>query len=185
MTPDAAVEVVRQAFWIALGRRWPHPGYRIPRGCASQRGANPHLDAGSGFQHGAPPVCVSRRDDVAASLDGRPHDGLCAESAGRAAPICSLTRVTCCVWMKNDRERSLGQDTAVYPSEFRACRSRTRVPPTAPAACGKSRAGAKIGDCHPFAPRHGPRNKGFSLKRIGWLYPIFLYHGLLGVRHCR
>ena len=24
-----------------------------------------------------------------------------------------------------------------------------------------------------FAPRHDPRNKALSLKRIGWLYPIF------------
>ena len=30
---------------------------------------------------------------------------------------------------EKDRKRSLGQDTAVYPSEFRACRSRTRVRP--------------------------------------------------------
>ena len=47
---------------------------------------------------------------------------------------------------------------------------------------GKSRAEAKNGDCHQFAPRHGPRNKALSLKRIGWLYPIFrdlhFYHGL-------
>ena len=41
------------------------------------------------------------------------------------------------------------------------------------AARGKSRAGAKNGDCHQFAPRHDPRNKALSLKRIGWLYPIF------------
>ena len=40
-------------------------------------------------------------------------------------------------------------------------------------ARGKSRAGAKNGDCHQFAPRHDPRNKALSLKRIGWLYPIF------------
>ncbi len=42
---------------------------------------------------------------------------------------------------------------------------------------------AKNGDCHQFAPRHGPRNKELRLKRIGWLYPIFrdvfFYHGLL------
>ena len=48
---------------------------------------------------------------------------------------------------------------------------------------GKSRARAKNGDCHQFAPCHGPRNKSLSLKRIGWLYPIFrnlhFYHGLL------
>ena len=31
----------------------------------------------------------------------------------------------------------------------------------------------KNGDCHQFAPRHIPRNKVLSLKRIGWLYPIF------------
>ena len=52
------------------------------------------------------------------------------------------------------------------------------------AARGKSRAGAKNGDCHQFAPRHDPRNKALSLKRIGWLYQIFrdlhFYHGLLG-----
>ena len=35
----------------------------------------------------------------------------------------------------------------------------------------------KNGDCHQFAPRHGPRKKVLSLKRIGWLYPFF--HGLL------
>ena len=33
------------------------------------------------------------------------------------------------------------------------------------------------------SPRHSPRNKVLSLKRIGWLYPIFrdphFYHGLL------
>ena len=40
-------------------------------------------------------------------------------------------------------------------------------------ARGKSRARAKNGDCHEFAPRHIPRNKVLSLKRIGWLYPIF------------
>ena len=40
------------------------------------------------------------------------------------------------------------------------------------AARGKSRAGAKNGDCHQFA-HHSPRNKVLSLKRIGWLYPIF------------
>ncbi len=39
-------------------------------------------------------------------------------------------------------------------------------------ARGKSRARAKNGDCHQFAPRHIPRNKVLSLKRIGWLYPI-------------
>ena len=37
----------------------------------------------------------------------------------------------------------------------------------------QSRARAKNGDCHQFAPRHGPRNKALTLKRIGWLYPIF------------
>ena len=51
------------------------------------------------------------------------------------------------------------------------------------AARGKSRAGAKNGDCHQFAARHDPRNKALGLKRIGWLYPIFrdlhFYHGLL------
>ena len=41
------------------------------------------------------------------------------------------------------------------------------------AARGKSRSGAKNGDCHQFDPRHGPRKKALSLKRIGWLYPIF------------
>ena len=44
--------------------------------------------------------------------------------------------------------------------------------------------GRKIGDCHQFAPLHDPRNKALSLKRIGWLYPIFhdlhSYDGLLG-----
>ena len=33
-------------------------------------------------------------------------------------------------------------------------------------------------------PVHDPRNKALSLKRIGWLYPIFrdlhFYHGLMG-----
>ena len=52
------------------------------------------------------------------------------------------------------------------------------------AALGKSRSGAKNGDCHQFAPRYGPIKKALSLKRIGWLYPIFrdlhFYHGLLG-----
>ena len=42
---------------------------------------------------------------------------------------------------------------------------------------------AKNGDCHQFAPRHGLRKKALSLKRIGWLYPIFrdlhFYRGLL------
>ena len=64
-----------------------------------------------------------------------------------------------------------------------ACVSRKLVG-TYLAARGKSRAGAKNGDCHQFAPRHDPRNKALSLKRIGWLYPIFrdlhFYHGLLG-----
>ena len=50
-------------------------------------------------------------------------------------------------------------------------------------ARGKSRAGAKNGDCHQFAPPLGPRNKALGLKRIGWLYPIFrnihFYDGLL------
>ena len=53
------------------------------------------------------------------------------------------------------------------------------------AARGKSHRGAKNGDCHQFAPPHGPRKKALSLKRIGWLYPIFrdlhFYHGLLTV----
>ena len=52
-------------------------------------------------------------------------------------------------------------------------------------ASGKSHAEEKNGGCHQFAPRHGPRNKTLSLKRIGWLYPIFrdlhFHHGLLGV----
>ena len=37
------------------------------------------------------------------------------------------------------------------------------------AARGKSRSGAKNGDCHQFAPRHGLRKKALSLKRIGRL----------------
>ncbi len=41
------------------------------------------------------------------------------------------------------------------------------------AARGKTRAGAKNGDCHQFVHRHGSRNKVLRLKRIGWLYPIF------------
>ena len=32
---------------------------------------------------------------------------------------------------------------------------------------------AKNGDCHLFAPHQGSRSKPLSLKRIGWLYPIF------------
>ncbi len=32
---------------------------------------------------------------------------------------------------------------------------------------------AKNGDCHLFAPHQAPRSKPLSLKRIGWLYPIF------------
>ena len=36
----------------------------------------------------------------------------------------------------------------------------------------------------PIRRRHSPRNNVLSLKRIGWLYPIFrdlhFYHGLLG-----
>ena len=51
------------------------------------------------------------------------------------------------------------------------------------AARGKSRAGAKNGDCHQFAPPLGPRSKALALKRIGWLYPLFrnllFYHGLV------
>ena len=51
------------------------------------------------------------------------------------------------------------------------------------AARGKSRSGAKNGDCHQFTPRYSPIKKALSLKRIGWLYPIFrdlhFYHGLL------
>ena len=39
----------------------------------------------------------------------------------------------------------------------------------------------KIGDCHQFAPRHDPRNKALSLKRIGWLYPIFQRGGHAGM----
>ena len=50
------------------------------------------------------------------------------------------------------------------------------------AARGKSHGGAKNGDCHQFAFYHDPRNTVLSLKRIGWLYPIFrdlrFYHGL-------
>ena len=50
-------------------------------------------------------------------------------------------------------------------------------------ARGKSRAGAKNGDCHQFAPPLGPRNQALGPKRIGWLYPIFrnihFYPGLL------
>ena len=41
------------------------------------------------------------------------------------------------------------------------------------AARGTTRAGAKNGDCHQFAPHQIPRNKALRLKRIGWLYPIF------------
>ena len=52
------------------------------------------------------------------------------------------------------------------------------------AARGKGRVGAKNGDCHQFALHPGPRNEAPSLKRIGWLYPIFrdvyFHHGLLG-----
>ncbi len=48
---------------------------------------------------------------------------------------------------------------------------------------GKSSSGEKNADCLQFAPRHGPRNNRLSLKRPGWLYPIFRevysYHGLL------
>ena len=40
----------------------------------------------------------------------------------------------------------------------------------------------KIGDCHQFAPRHDPRNRALSLKRIGWLYPIFQAGTELAVR---
>ncbi len=51
------------------------------------------------------------------------------------------------------------------------------------AAHGKSHGGAKNGDCHQFAFHHDPRNTVLSLKRIGWLYPIFrdlrFYHGPL------
>ena len=36
-----------------------------------------------------------------------------------------------------------------------------------------SAAGVKNGDCHQFAPHHGPRSEPLGLKRIGWLYPIF------------
>ena len=57
------------------------------------------------------------------------------------------------------------------------------------AACGKRGAGTKNGDCHQFAPRHGLRDIGLSLKRIGWLYPIFrkvyFYRGLRGRRRRR
>ncbi len=41
------------------------------------------------------------------------------------------------------------------------------------AARGKSRAGAKNGDCHQFAPVMTLENKKLGLRRIGWLYPIF------------
>ena len=51
------------------------------------------------------------------------------------------------------------------------------------AARGKSHGGAKNGGCHQFASHHDPRNTLLSLKRIGWLYPIFsdlrFYHGPL------
>ena len=47
------------------------------------------------------------------------------------------------------------------------------------AARGKSRAGAKNGDCHQFAPLW-PRNKALSLKRIGWLCPIFRFTATTG-----
>ncbi len=66
-------------------------------------------------------------------------------------------------------------------------RDMTHLPParSSLAASGKSHAEAKNGDCHQFAPRHGPRNKALGLKGIGWLYPIFrdlhFHHGLLGV----
>ena len=64
---------------------------------------------------------------------------------------------------------------------WRALRARYRVlnshsaesRPKGLTARGKSRSGAKNGDCHQFAPRHGPRKRVRSLKRIGWLYPIF------------
>ena len=59
-------------------------------------------------------------------------------------------------------------------------------PRRGPSGPGKSRAGGENGDCHQFASRHDPRNKALSLKRIGWLYPIFrdlhFYHGLLAGR---
>ena len=41
------------------------------------------------------------------------------------------------------------------------------------AARDKSGVGAENGDCHQFSIRHGPRKKALSLRRIGWLYPIF------------
>ena len=41
----------------------------------------------------------------------------------------------------------------------------------------------KIGDCHQFTPRHDPRNKALSLKRIGgnprFFRDLHFYHGLL------
>ena len=40
----------------------------------------------------------------------------------------------------------------------------------------------KNGDCHQFAPRHGPRNKALSLKRIGWLSDTV---HLLSLANCR
>ena len=80
---------------------------------------------------------------------------------------------------------------------WRALRARCRVlnshsaesRPKGLTARGKSRSGAKNGDCHQFAPRHGPRKRVRSLKRIGWLYPIFrdfhFYHGLLNDEQAR
>ena len=47
---------------------------------------------------------------------------------------------------------------------------------------GKSRAGAKNGDCHQFARSHDPRNEALSLKRIGWLYPIFRHSVRIGLK---
>ena len=50
-------------------------------------------------------------------------------------------------------------------------------------ARGESRAEAKSGECHQFAPRHRPRNKALSLTRIGWLYPIFRRYMNYGARN--
>ena len=65
-------------------------------------------------------------------------------------------------------------------------------PPSSPwqKSCKSEKSERKIGDCHQFAPRHDPRNKALTLKRIGWLYPIFpageitgFYEEASGVNH--
>ena len=52
------------------------------------------------------------------------------------------------------------------------------LPPSRGVASLAHRRYRKNGDCHQFASHHDPRNKALSLKRIGWLYPIFLTQGL-------